>query len=576
MQFLRYHLTATCFCIQTILIVLFTSCRSLPPGSHYLVSGTTVKVHEAGLATAHPEATKIGIDILRQGGNAIDAAIATQFALSVCFPIAGNIGGGGFMLIRTAKGKLAALDFRERAPGLASQDMYLNEEGEVVSGMSLNGHLAVGVPGTVDGMVNAFENYSRLKNWDQLLQPSIDLARNGFSITHKQAGNFNESMDLWKKLNTRQHAFIRPVRWQAGDILIQEDLARTLEAIRDRKRSGFYSGWVADSLIAEMQRGGGLINHNDLINYKSVWREPVKGTYRNYNIISMPPPSSGGIALIQILNILELYDIASMGFQSKQSIHHIAEASRRVFSDRASHLGDPDFYAVPQTNLVSKDYAAKRMNNFDEMRASQSKNIAAGDFPYESEQTTHFSIIDNLGNAVSLTTTLNTQYGSKVLVGGAGFFLNNEMDDLSAKPGSPNYFGLIGAEANSIAPGKRPLSSMTPTIVTEKGKVKIIVGSPGGSKIITSVLQTILNIVDFDMTAEEAVTACRFHHQWVPDYILKEENCFSDEIINSLNEMGHEVRSRSAYSRVEAILIHDDGTIEIAADPRGDDRAMGY
>lgn len=562
-----------------LLFFIVVSCRTAPEISEKITEeGKTAIVENAGLATAHPVATRIGLDILKQGGNAVDAAIATQFALAVCYPVAGNIGGGGFMVVRMANGEIASLDFREKAPGTAHRDMYLDKEGNVIDRLSLDGHLAAGVPGTVDGMVKAFEKYSVLKDWKKLVQPSIDAARNGFAITERQARNFNNAMKQWKRLNTVSNAFTSKDEWAAGDLLVQTDLAGTLEAVRDKGKAGFYQGWVADSIVAEMNRGNGIITHEDLSDYEALWRRPITGTYKNYEIISMPPPSSGGIALLQLLNILKNYDMTSMGFHSKEAIHHVVEAERRVYADRATHLGDPDYYDVPQKQLIEKGYAVHRMKNFDATRASLSADIKEGDFPYESEETTHFSILDEMGNAVSVTTTINVGYGAKVVVGGAGFFLNNEMDDLSAKPGVPNFFGLVGTEANSITPGKRPLSSMTPTIVTEDDQVKIIVGTPGGSTIITSVLQTIMNIVDFNMLATEAVSACRFHHQWTPDIVFYEKDCLGEELRNALVEIGHElgiVVNDDYFGKVEAILIND-GVIEIAADPRADDWAMGY
>ena len=560
-----------------LVALLLTSCRVTRENSDISTSdGKTVTVNNAGLATAHPVATQIGLDILKQGGNAIDAAIATQFALAVCYPIAGNIGGGGFMVIRMHNGEVATLDYREKGPGSAHKDMYLDKEGNVIDRLSVDGHLAVGVPGSVDGMVKAFEKYSKLKDWAKLVQPSVDAARMGFSITKKQAANFNDAMQNWKSQNTKMNAFTNKETWLAGDVLVQQDLAKTLEAIRDQGEDGFYKGWVADSLVAEMKRGNGIITRDDLVNYNAVWREPIIGTYRDFEIISMPPPSSGGIALVQLFNILENYNLSNMGFQSAEAIHHVVEAERRVYADRATHLGDADFYDVPRKKLLEKEYALERMQNFDRLKASQSADIKEGQIYKEGEQTTHYSILDEMGNAVSVTTTLNTNYGSKVVVGGAGFFLNNEMDDFSSKPGFPNFYGLIGNEGNAIAPGKRMLSSMTPTIVTENGRVKIVVGTPGGSTIITSVLQTIMNILDFDMSATEAIGACRFHHQWTPDVIFEEEGCVSDAEKTRLSEMGHQVEGRESIGKVEAILIGEDGHIEIAADPRGDDWSMGY
>ena len=560
-----------------ILCLLTFACKSVPDSKEVVsIEGKTVVVKNAGLASAHPVATRIGTEILKIGGNAIDAAIATQFALAVVYPVAGNIGGGGFMVIRMNDGSIDALDYREKAPEAAHRDMYLDDEGSVIQRLSIDGHLAVGVPGTVDGMVKAFAKYSALKDWNALVQPSIDVAKNGFSITEKQSKNFNSAMERWNQFNTSPNAFTAQTEWAEGDLLKQPDLSKTLEAIRDHGEDGFYKGWVADSLVAEMKRSNGIITNEDLMNYEAIWRKPIVGSYRGNEIVSMPPPSSGGIALIQLLNILESYDLPSMGFHSTDAIHHVVEAERRVYADRATHLGDSDFYPVPQAELMKREYAIERMKNFDQSKATSSSDISEGSFTKESEQTTHYSIIDDNGNAVSVTTTLNTGYGSKVVVGGAGFFLNNEMDDFSSKPGFPNFYGLIGNEGNSIQPGKRMLSSMTPTIVTQDGRVKIIVGTPGGSTIITSVLQTIMNILDFDMTAAEAVSACRFHHQWTPDLVFQESDCFNEELKSSLSEMGHTIQSRGTIGKVETILVNEEGFIEIAADPRGDDWSEGY
>ena len=539
----------------------------------------------AGIASAHPAASQIGLDILKAGGNAVDAAIATQFALAVCYPVAGNIGGGGFMVIRNADGTSATLDFREMAPAAAHADMYLDEEGNVISGLSTFGHLASGVPGSVAGMVAAFDKYSKLKDWQMLIEPSVKLAAAGVELTTREARNLNSRKDDFLKANTTSTRFTKETPWAKGELLKQPELAKVMEAIRDHGFDGFYRGWVADSIVAEMNRGEGIITLQDLANYKARWRNPAIGQYKGHEIISMPPPSSGGIALQQLLSSIEPYDIGSYGFQSKEAIHLMVEAERRVYADRATHLGDSDYYDVPISGLMADAYNNNRMESFDPGKASKSDEIEAGTpAPEESEQTTHFSIVDAEGNAVSLTTTINTAYGSKVVVGGAGFFLNNEMDDFSAKPGVPNFFGLVGNEANSIQPGKRMLSSMTPTIVVDpEGQLKIVVGTPGGSTIITSVFQTIVNILDFDMDASEATQACRFHHQWLPDMTFYEPDCFDQDLIGGLTDMGHVLKSRDEVTggngligKIETILVREDGQLEVAADRRGDDTAMGY
>ncbi len=530
---------------------------------------------KAIVASAHYMASEVGKSILEKGGNAIDAAIAVQFALDVCYPVAGNIGGGGFMVYRQNDGKVFTLDYREKAPIAATADMYLDSTGNADLSLSQLGHLAVGVPGSVDGMVEAFNKFSKLKDWKALVQPSIDMARNGFKLTESQASSLNSSKDDFVKANTTQNQFTISKNWSTGENLIQEDLAKVYEAIRDYGREGFYGGWVADSIVSEMQRGNGIITLEDLNKYHSTWREPVYGNYKDYKIYSMPPSSSGGILLVQMMEMLEDYDLKGMGFHSKEAVHLITEVERRAYADRATHLGDMDFYPVPLAELKDSLYCRERMKDFDPNKASKSEFIGHGTFK-ESDQTTHFSIVDAEGNAVSITTTLNGGFGSKVIVSGTGIFLNNEMDDFSAKPGTPNMFGLIGAEANKIEPEKRMLSSMTPAIIDKNGKLFMVVGTPGGSTIITSVLQVVLNVIEFDMNATEAVEASRFHHQWLPDFIMTEENAFSDELINELTSMGHEIKARGRIGRVEAILVRADGSLEGSADPRGDDHASGY
>ena len=572
----------------TIACLGMYSCKDNTPLETVSMEDRIVKeviANKAGIATAHPAATQIGLDILKAGGNAIDAAIATQFALAVCYPVAGNIGGGGFMVIRNADGTNATLDFREMAPSAAHKDMYLDKNGDVIKGLSTYGHLASGVPGSVAGMIEAFNKYSKLKDWRQLVQPSVDLAAEGVELTTREADALNRYKERFLKANTRPTRFVKDGEWTNGEILYQPELAKVLEAVRDRGFDGFYKGWVADSIVAEMERGGGIVSLDDLANYEAKWREPLIGEYRGHTIISMPPPSSGGIALQQLLGSIESYDIGSYGLHSTEAVHLMVEAERRVYADRAIHLGDSDYYDVPLEGLIQDVYNQDRMKSFDANKASISTDIEAGTpAPKESDQTTHFSIVDEYGNAVSLTTTINTGYGSKVVVGGAGFFLNNEMDDFSSKPGVPNFFGLIGNEANSIQPGKRMLSSMTPTIVLDPGgNLKIVVGTPGGSTIITSVFQTIVNILDFNMNATEATQACRFHHQWLPDLTFYEPECFNDELMNQLTDMGHKLMSRAELTggngligKIETILINDEGKLEVAADRRANDTAMGY
>jgi gamma-glutamyltranspeptidase/glutathione hydrolase len=546
-------------------------------------TGTSVEIYNINksalfekyaVVSAHPLASEIGAQVLADGGNAVDAAIAVQFALAVCYPVAGNIGGGGFMLYRAADGKFEALDFREKAPLAAHRDMYLDSEGELVNGLSLQGHLASGVPGTVDGMWRAFNKLSKLKDWSRLLLPAIELAEQGFAISSQEANWLNRYHEYFIRVNEIKPVFVKDEQWNTGDTLVQPELAKTLKTIAEEGREGFYSGKVAAYMLEEMKKGGGIITQEDLTSYKSIWRKPVKGTYGPYTIISMPPPSSGGVALCQLFNAISAYDIGSLGFHSADAIHLIVEAERRVYADRAMHLGDNDFYDVPVDQLMDKSYMLDRMSDVKMEMATQSDSIHAGTFN-ESEQTTHFSIVDQWGNAVSLTTTINTAYGSKLVIPGAGFLMNNEMDDFSTKQGVANYFGLLGNEANAIEPGKRMLSSMSPTIVEKEGELHIVLGSPGGSTIITSVFQVLLNIMEFGMSAEEATAACRFHHQWQPDEIKVEDACFETDLIDDLKGRGHRIVERSSIGRIETIVINDDKLLDAAADPRGDDSASG-
>jgi len=536
---------------------------------------TGLLTESAMVVSAHPLASKVGVDILKKGGNAVDAAIATQFALAVVYPVAGNIGGGGFMVLRQSDGKVATLDYREKAPGAATPNMYIGETGELVEGLSTEGHLASGVPGTVAGLAEASAKYSKLP-WKELVQPAIDLARNGFALTKREAEGLNEIREDLIRLNTVSPDFLLKEGWKEGDIIKWDDLANTLERIRDNGKAGFYEGKTADDLVAEMNRGKGLITHEDLKSYNATWREPLIGFYKGHKIISMPPPSSGGIALLQLLKSVEPYPIADWGFNSVKTIHLMTEAERRVYADRATHLGDPDFFKVPTSSLTDSLYVADRMRTYDETKATLSTSIQAGLFAGESDQTTHLSVVDKEGNAVAVTTTLNGGYGSMVVVDGSGFFMNNEMDDFSAKPGTPNMYGVIGGEANKIVPQKRMLSSMTPTIVEKDGKLLMVVGTPGGSTIITSVFQIILNVIDHGMTMQDAVGAKRIHSQWFPDLVINEYNAMSKEDSLTLVNMGHTFKSRRGIGRVDAILIRADGKLEGGADPRGDDKAEGY
>ncbi|MCO4293674.1 gamma-glutamyltransferase [Solitalea sp. MAHUQ-68] len=535
------------------------------------------------VVTAHSEASKVGLAILKKGGNAVDAAVAVHFALAVVYPNAGNIGGGGFMVYRSQKGEVNSLDFRETAPAAAHKDMYLDAQGNVIKDLSIYGHLSAGVPGAVDGMVQAHKKYGKLK-WAELIEPAIQLARTGFKITAMQAREMNKHKPDFIKYNQPASSYlINTDDWKEGDVLQQEDLAKTLELIRDKGRAGFYEGITADNIVKEMVFGKGLISKEDLKNYKSVWRKPLQDDYRGYKIISMPPPSSGGIALLQLLKMVEPYDLKAMGWNTIKSIQLITEAERRVYADRSAYLGDPEYYKVPVDALLNESYLKTRMANFSFEQATPSSMIKPGDLgptngspKKESEQTTHFSIVDKEGNAVAITTTLNNSYGSHVFVQGSGFLLNDEMDDFSAKPGVPNLYGVTGGEANSIQPGKRMLSSMTPTIVEKDGQLFMVVGTPGGSTIITTVFQTIVNVIDYNMNMQQAVDAGRVHFQWLPDVVQYEEKGVAAATLEALKQKGYMLELRNGIGRTDAILRTPSGTYQTGADKRGDDNSQGW
>ena len=540
------------------------------------------------VASAHPEASQVGLNILKAGGNAVDAAVAVQFALAVVYPGAGNIGGGGFMVYRGGDGKSYTLDYREKAPGRATQNMYLDSLGNVRPGLSISGHLASGVPGSVDGMVEAHKRFGKLP-WAQVLQPAIDLAVNGFALTDRDALGLNRIKNDLTTINPGKTYFLKntnpadtltgaPDRWQKGELLVQADLAKTLQRIQQQGRAGFYEGETARLLAEEMKRGNGFITEDDLQNYHAVWREPIQATYKNYNVITMPPTSSGGVALVQLMRFTEPYPLRQWGWNRDSTVQVMIEAERRVYADRAKFLGDPDFVKVPTDRLMSADYLKSRWTDFAFAKATDSKAIRGGQIPgYESLETTHFSVVDKDGNAVSITTTLNGGYGSRVVVGGAGFFMNNEMDDFSVKAGAPNMYGLIGSQANAIAPGKRMLSSMTPTILEKDGKLFMVVGTPGGSTIITSVYQTILNVIEHGMTMQQAVNALKFHHQWLPDKTTFETGAFSDTTVQNLQNRGYILEKlTNTLGRMDCVLIRPDGSYEGASDPRADNTARGY
>ena len=568
-----HKLRATALILAGVGVMAWTTTACSEDGTE--LSSPTYK--NGVVVTAHPEASKVGLEVLKNGGNAVDAAVAVKFALAVVYPNAGNLGGGGFMVYRSGDGETAGLDFRETAPGQAYRDMYLDEEGNPIAELSLRGQLSAGVPGSVDGMVKAHARYGTM-DWAALLEPAIQLAQNGFPLTERQATELNRRKQTFEKYNPNGTALLKAEgEWAAGDLLIQEELANTLIQIRDKGRAGFYEGEVAELIVAEMQRGNGIISLKDLKNYEAKWRDPVIGTYRGHKVISMSPPSSGGVGLLALLKSVEAFPLSQWGFQSDSTVRVMVEAERRVYADRAAHLGDPDFYDVPQSTLIDSAYNAARMHSMDFSQASLSDEIFAGEIAApESEETTHYSIVDKDGNAVSITTTINDSYGSHVVVDGAGFLLNDEMDDFSAKPGSPNLYGLLGGEANAIQPGKRMLSAMTPTILEKDGQLFMVVGTPGGSTIITSVFQVILNVVDFGMDMQQAVDAPRFHHQWKPEHISPENVAIDSLTRLSLEASGYTFVNRGNIGRVDAILILPDGRKQGGADPRGDDVAMGY
>ena len=577
--------TTTTFFAFIFALLSFCSCKKETTSTQidstieepYLIERVATG-QEAMVVSAHPLASQIGVDIMKSGGNAVDAAVAVQFALAVTYPRAGNIGGGGFMVIRTAEGKAYAIDYREKAPGLAHRDMYLDSLQNVVDGLSVNGHLAVGVPGAVYGLYAAWDSLGQVADFSALLRPAIRIAQQGFKINSAEAGRLNQYHEAFLPYHEKSSPFIKD-NFQPNDLFVQSDLANTLLRISEANHPrGFYEGRTADLFVAEMKKGKGIITKEDLKKYRPAWRKPQIGYYKNNKIISMPPPSSGGIALLQLLEMVEPYHVENMSPESAAYIHLLAEAERRVYADRAEYLGDTDFVDVPDKKLLDSLYLLARMSDFDKSVATKSDAVGAGEIKVklESFETTHTSIVDKNGMAVSVTTTLNLNYGSKAIVNGAGFLLNNEMDDFSAKPGVPNTFGLIGNEANAIAPEKRMLSSMTPTIVESEGNLLLVVGTPGGSTIITSVFQVILNTIDHEMTLKDAVFADRFHHQWLPDVIFTEANMWSVSLRDSLQEMGYSFDEMDRIGLVKAIKVEADGTLTGVGDRRTDDHAQGY
>ena len=558
--------------LYTTISVLLTSITAAQYNPYRYDIQRKVICEQGAVVSAHPLASKVGVAILKQGGNSFDAAIATQLALAVVYPGAGNIGGGGFLLGHTANGASVAIDYREKAPASSNRDMYLDGAGNAQTQLSQNGHLASGVPGTVAGLFTTLK-YAKLP-FKQLIQPAIELAAKGFVITESEARSLNATMQSFVLYNTQPNAFVKYGGWKAGDTLIQKDLAKTLERIRDGGQKGFYEGATAALIVAEMKRGSGIITLEDLKSYQAIERKVMRSDYKGYTILGMPLPSSGGIIIEQVLGMTAPYNIASMGFHSAEAVQLMVEAERRAYADRASLLGDMDFVKVPVQEMTSQTYLKVRMADYEKGKAGNSEETKAGMPAPESEETTHLAAYDAARNAVAVTTTLNGGYGSRTVVGGAGFLLNNEMDDFSIKAGVPNMYGAVGSTANAIAPGKRMLSSMTPTIVLKDEKPYLIIGTPGGTTIPTSVFQTIVNLIDFNLSPEDAVWKPKFHHQWLPDVVYVEKG-FPQQTVEKLKQMGYKIAERGAIGRTELIKI-EKGKIEAVADNRGDDHAEGF
>ncbi|EKF54748.1 gamma-glutamyltransferase [Galbibacter marinus] len=553
----------------TLLLISFFACKTkdVPRGP--------IADH-AMVVSAREEASEIGLEILKKGGNAFDAMIATKFALAVSFPFAGNIGGGGFLVYRLRDGTTGTLDFREKAPLAATKQMYLDSLGEVIAGKSTTGASAVGVPGSVAGMFAAHKKFGTLP-FNTLIQPAIDLAKKGVVVTQKQANSLNYYRD--KIVEVSGDTILFANQFVAKDTIKYQSLARTLELIRDHGQAGFYQGEIAEKIVDFIKFNGGIISLKDLKQYQAIWRDAVEFKYKDLKIISMGPPSSGGITLAQIMKMVAPYSIGDFSHNGTEHIQLLTEAQRRAYADRAYFLGDPDFVHVPQHQLIDQEYLRKRMKSFSFDTATSSSDVGHGAIEIlEHDQTTHFSIVDPMGNAIAVTTTINGAYGSKLYSEELGFFFNNEMDDFSVKPGTPNMFGLTGGQANSIAPEKRMLSSMTPTIVEKDGALSMTLGTPGGSTIITSVAQTMLNVYEFDMGMQQAVDAPRFHHQWLPDEVLMEPNGFDSLTIQTLKNKGYKIKHGQSriIGKVDGIYVLPDGRLEGGADRRGDDTAVGF
>lgn len=555
-------------CIALILCML---------GANFQASANTVTGSHGAVASRSQIASDVGVEIMRQGGTAIDAAVAVGFALAVSYPSAGNIGGGGFFVVHTADGEVITLDARERAPLAATRDMFLDENGEVNRRLMMASHLSAGVPGMVAGLLELLDKHGTMSR-EEVIAPAIQLALEGFELNDDLARQFAQNMRNMRRYPASMEVFSNDGdRYESGDIWRQPDLAASLQRISRDGHDGFYKGETAKLIVAEMESNGGLISLEDLASYKPLWRDPVRGSYRGHDIWSMPPSSSGGILLLQMLNMLEPYDMEASGWSNSETVHLMIEAQRRAYADRSEHLGDSDYYPVPQEQLISKSYAKERFASFEPDRATPSAEIGAGSWPAESTQTTHYSVMDAAGNAVAVTTTLNSSYGNKAVVAGAGFLLNNEMGDFTPKENGEAAYGLLGRQANLIEPGKRMLSSMTPTIVSKDGQVRLITGSPGGATIINTVFQVVVNVIDHGMTVAEAVASPRFHHQWQPDVVRFEEGAFAEGVVGTLEAMGHQGISGAGFGLGDANSISFDGeNITGTSDPRNVGGATAY